>query len=270
MFCLFFFWGFHLCAQFVLGFSVLLFAVYLSVLVMAKGFRLRLGHSAGRLSKEGRGKRRATSSSSMSMEWIRDLCYDDYDESDLEHWGLHSRFFRAKAEAADQLRDLFDPNYGPWEEVYEDSDSMDLEHQGAMDESRAGFSWIDRGVVDLSLGASKRVDCEPQILSSLKVGPKESCGAAIATFAASGNPNSTVELGSTAESVKVEEVVKGMQSYGQVKRPRFPVNGHCKKKVIMGRNFLLVSRDCLRELKIGRRFQFFHKPSLSTVAVNVQ
>lgn len=154
--------------------------------------------------------------------------------------------------------------------MYEDSDSMDLEDQGAMDESRAGFSWNDHGVVDLSLGASKRVDCEPQILSSSKVGPKESCGVAIATFADSGNPNSSVELGSTAESVKVEEVVKGMQSYGQVKRPRFPVNGHCKKKVIMGRNFLLVSHDCLRELKFGRRFQFFHKPSLSTVAVNVQ
>lgn len=61
-----------------------------------------------------------------------------------------------------------------------------------------------------------------------------------------------------------------MGSYGQVMWAHPPVNGHHKKKVIMGRNFLLVSRDCLRESKFGRRFQFFHKPSLSSVVVKVQ
>lgn len=47
-----------------------------------KGFWLRLGHSVGRLSKEGRGKRVARYFSSLAREWIKDLCYDDYYESD--------------------------------------------------------------------------------------------------------------------------------------------------------------------------------------------
>jgi len=137
---------------------------------------LRLDQSAGRLSKEGRGKRRVASSSSMPMEWIRDLCYDDYDESDWE-WRSNSRFSRARAEAVYQLRDLYDSNYDPWEEVHEDSDSMDLEDQEAMDVSCEGFSWNDHGAGDLSsLGASEWVIVSLRVLALRKLGLKTVVG----------------------------------------------------------------------------------------------
>lgn len=41
-----------------------------------------------------------------------------------------------------------------------------------------------------------------------------------------------------------------------------------KTKVIMGRDFLLVSRTCLRGP--NKKFQFFHMSSLSAVEVNVK
>lgn len=82
-------------------------------------------------------------------------------------------------------------------------------------------SWSDHGVVDLSCG------------------PIDRCGAIATSCAASSNP------GFTAKSVKVEEVDKGTGSHGKEKWPHSLVNGHRKKKVIMGRDFLLVSRDWL-------------------------
>lgn len=76
--------------------------------------------------------------------------------------------------------------------------------------------------------------------------------------------------GFTATSVKVEEADKGIGSHGKEKWPRPPVNGHRKKKVIMGRDFLLVSCDWLRESKSSQSLQFFHKPSLLVAVVKVQ
>lgn len=59
------------------------------------------------------------------------------------------------------------------------------------------------------------------------------------------------------------------QSEG-MKRPRCTGYRHRKKQVIMGRDFLLVNRACLHNSNVGKGFQFFHTPSLSTAVVRVK
>ncbi|KAE9452627.1 hypothetical protein C3L33_15476, partial [Rhododendron williamsianum] len=44
----------------------------------------------------------------------------------------------------------------------------------------------------------------------------------------------------------------------------------CRKKVVMGKDFLLVSRDGIRDFGAVKKFHFFHVPSLSAVEVRVK
>lgn len=54
-----------------------------------------------------------------SMDRVRALVMDMYsDDFDFER-GLASRATKVKAPALAQLRDIFDPNYEPWEEVHD-------------------------------------------------------------------------------------------------------------------------------------------------------
>lgn len=62
-----------------------------------------------------------------------------------------------------------------------------------------------------------------------------------------------------------EEAGKNLVQPGGMKCPSSTEYRQCKKKVIMCREFLLVSRTCLQEA--NKEFQFFHMPSLSAFEV---
>lgn len=55
-----------------------------------------------------------------------------------------------------------------------------------------------------------------------------------------------------------------------MKRPRTTRYRHRKKQLVMGQGFLLINRTCLQTSDVGKGFQFFHTPSLSTVVVRVK
>lgn len=78
------------------------------------------------------------------------------------------------------------------------------------------------------------------------------------------------KLSVTIETTETAKVVSKVLNPPIVKRPRPPVFGHRRKKVIMGRDFLLVSRHCLQESSPGKKFLFSHMPSLSAVEVKVK
>lgn len=67
---------------------------------------------------------------------------------------------------------------------------------------------------------------------------------------------------------KREEAGKNLVQPGAMKSPSPAEYLQCKKKVIMGREFLLVSHTCLRE--VNKKFQFFHMPSLSAFEVKIK
>lgn len=78
-------------------------------------------------------------------------------------------------------------------------------------------------------------------------------------------------FGSFVKSKKMEmreRAGKTLAPPGGLKRPNIAGYQQRKKRVIMGRDFLLVSRTCLQGA--NKKFQFFHTSSLSAVEVKIK
>lgn len=170
------------------------------------------------------------------------------DDLDLD-WGLTARAAKARAIADARFREAFDPTYGSWEEVHDaldDSDLENLEDSEFFNSSCGGSSWSTSGCCRspaTKVGESSTLGTQKEALESRMAGSLRDM------------PSDQSKTVSTSCTVMDLE---GQRSDGVKQR---------KRKVIMGRDFLLVSRTCLPEL--DRQFQFFHMPSLSTVEVKV-
>ncbi|XP_058216416.1 uncharacterized protein LOC131327328 [Rhododendron vialii] len=207
---------------------------------------------------------------SSSMELERALAMDTLSDDDFVcEWGSISQADKAKAAAKARFCDIFDPNYEPWEEVHDALDLSDSESAEGNNSVQGVSSWSDTNyhrfqVGESSLSSTKMEVCEAMAADTLKAGSTGQCEVAPPSCVVSGGFEYVVE------SEKFDDVGKGALDHSvRVKWPR-PSKYQRKKKVIMGRDFLLVSRNCLWESDTGRKFQFFHMASLSAVVVKVK
>ncbi|KAG5520846.1 hypothetical protein RHGRI_033425 [Rhododendron griersonianum] len=242
---------------------------------MAKRFRLSKSFFAGpsrgsrRLSKAAKGKGIA---GSLDMVTEQDLVLDDLRLEDFgSDWVLPFHLAKDKATAAAKFREVFDPAYEPWEEVYgnwdhSDSEDMDSEDREFPNQSCGGSATC----ANFHIGESSRSNVTMEACEVDGIG----CLGVVS------NDLSMVSSGCAATESKVDCrcPAGGSGSFDRFGGPEGPYrnlmsNGglkfrHRQKKVIMGREFILVSRHCLRGE--DKRFRFFHMPSLSAVEVKVQ
>lgn len=170
--------------------------------------------------------------------------------------GVTSRAAKARVAAKAMFREIVDPNYEPWEEVSDASNLSDSEDTEVVPVVCRHPSRIANNFLSVEIGESSRSTSMLEVHSS-------SCA-----HMTSNIPNYHL-LGASGSVVKPMEIdedgtVLGC-SNGMVRARSL---GSCqrRRKVRMGRGFLLVDRGCL---VTGRTFNFYHMPSLSVVEVKV-
>lgn len=199
------------------------------------------------------------------------MVLDDLGPEDFEaDWVWPSRLARSRAAAEAKIREYSDPDYEPWEEVngkwdHSDSENMDSEGMEFPNHSCGGSSNLKNFHIGESSRSAAAMDtCETDGISCLRVVPNDPCVVVSSGYAAMDSKvgchfRASVS-GSSNRCEKLEEPGKYLMSGGGMKSRH--------RKVILGREFLLVSRHCLHIS--DKRFRFFHMPSHSAVEFKVK
>lgn len=162
------------------------------------------------------------------------------------------RVAKARVAAKARLRDIFDQNYEPWEEVHDALDQSDSEDVKVDNSFHGGCSGIGAHYHRVQVGGSLRSNTNMEagdalVAYTLRAGSKSQCEGISFSWVASEVSESI------GKSEKFEDGGKVFEQSSCVKGPHPAKYCRPKKKVIMGRDFLLVNRNCLRESDTGRK-----------------
>lgn len=96
----------------------------------------------------------------------------DYDGVDFD-WGLNPRTAKSKVAAQAKLREIFDPNYEPWEKVHDVSDQSDLEGVEVNNSCDGSTFWFPNDNHEFLVGESSRSStkmeaCEAMVLDTVR------------------------------------------------------------------------------------------------------